>query len=170
VVEPKETAEPDRAHGGDGRTGLPSAKDVAAPSPSESPSVVKEDDRGTPATIANARAIPDDASVEYPPTGGPDVLYGPPGPGLPPHVAEGVLAILEAVVNADIEALSAMAFEPEAGHRDDPSTTHVLDSDADLDHGPPPDEAPRWSAFEGRGHHDQDQQPDHAAPPDVHDH
>jgi len=171
AVEAKETAEPDRgAHEGDGRTGSPSARDVAASSASESPAAVKENDRGTPATIADARAIPDDASVEYPPAGGPDVPYGPPGPGLPPHVAQAALAILEAAVNADLGALAEMTFESEAGRHDDPSTTHALDSDGDLGHGPPADEAPRWSAFEGHGHHDQDQQPDHAVPPDFHDH
>jgi hypothetical protein len=176
AAEARETAEPDLAHGGKSRAGLPPAGDDGAPLPSPPSPVVKEDGGGgaPAAAAANAREHPDDASVKYPPVGGPDVAYGPPGPGLSPHVAKAVLAILDAVVNTDPSELSAVLFESRVGHHDDSPTSDTLDWDADPDHGhehgPPSDDAPRWSAFDGLRHHDQDQQPDHTAPPDFYDH
>jgi hypothetical protein len=176
AAEAKGTVEPDLAHGGESRAGLPPAGDDVAPWPSRPPSAVKENDGGgTPAAVATSPGEHlDDASVKYPPVEGPDVAYGPPGPGLPPHVAEAVLAILDAVVDTDPSELSALLFEAGDGHHDDSSAPDTPDWNADPDHGhghgPPSDDAPRWPALDGLGHHDQDHQPDHAAPPDFHDH
>jgi hypothetical protein len=74
---------------------------------------------------------PLDDPVEYTTTAGPNVDYGPPGPGVDAHVAEALISLLGASAHADLSELAAASFPD---HDDDHSLHQSDDTGADSVH------------------------------------